>query len=98
VERLAPGEDAATALLGRRGFFTDANGCVKREAWRRVPFRDARYGEDRALGLDMLLAGYGKCYVPGAPVLHSHRYSPLQQLRRSFDEARGLHEVYGWPG
>ena len=98
VETLAPGEDATTALLGRRGFFTDANGCLGREAWRQVPFRDVGYAEDRALALDMMLAGYGKCYVPSASVLHSHRYSPLQQLRRSFDEARGLHEVYGWRG
>jgi hypothetical protein len=29
-------------------------------------------------------------------VVHSHDYSALGQLRRCFDEWRGLREVYGW--
>lgn len=98
VERLQADEreHARRLLLGRRGFFADANACIAREAWERVPFRDVAYAEDRALALDMMLAGYAKCYVPGAAVLHSHDYSPIEQLRRSFDESRGLHEVFGW--
>ncbi len=98
IERLLPEErsEVKALLLGRRGFFTDANACISREAWERVPFREIGYAEDRALALDMLLDGYAKCYVPGAAVLHSHDYAPREQLRRSFDEARALQEVYGW--
>jgi GT2 family glycosyltransferase len=98
VERLDERERAlpAIALMGRRGFFTDANACVARAAWERVPFRDVAYAEDRVLALDMMRAGYAKAYVPQAAVLHSHSYSTLQQLRRCFDEWRGLREVYGW--
>jgi hypothetical protein len=29
-------------------------------------------------------------------VTHSHEYSPAGWLRRSFDEARAINEVYGW--
>jgi hypothetical protein len=29
-------------------------------------------------------------------VLHSHDYTAFQELRRCFDEWRGLREVYGW--
>jgi GT2 family glycosyltransferase len=83
-------------LIGRRGFFTDANACIARGAWERVPFREVHYAEDRVLAIDMLRAGYAKAFVPDAAVLHSHRYSSREQLRRSFDEARGLREVYGW--
>ncbi|HLM85016.1 MAG TPA: glycosyltransferase family 2 protein [Solirubrobacteraceae bacterium] len=86
----------AVALVGRRGFFTDANACVARAAWEHVPFRDVAYAEDRALALDMLRAGYAKAYVPAAGVLHSHRYTTLEELRRGFDEWRGLQEIYGW--
>lgn len=98
LERLQPDERAAPAieLIGRRGFFTDANACVARAAWERVPFREVPYAEDRVLAIDMLRAGYAKAFVPGAAVLHSHDYSAAQQLRRSFDEWRGLREVYGW--
>ena len=48
------------------------------------------------LAHDMLRAGFAKVYVPDAAVIHSHEYSPLGWLRRSFDEARAMREVYGW--
>lgn len=97
VERLAAGERASAAsLVGRRGFFSDANACLDRQAWEQVPFRDVAYAEDRLLALDALRAGYGKAYVPAAAVVHSHDYGAVEQLRRSFDEARALREIYGW--
>ncbi len=98
VERLAARERSmpAMALMGRRGFFTDANACVARAAWERVPFRDVPYAEDRVLAIDMLRAGYAKVFIPQAAVIHSHDYTTGEQLRRCFDEWRGLREVYGW--
>lgn len=98
IDRLGPTERTmpATVLEGIRGFFTDANGCLARAAWEDVPFRAIPYAEDRALAMDMLRAGYAKVYVPGAPVIHSHDYSMIDWLRRSFDEARALRDVYGY--
>ena len=84
------------ALIGARGFYTDANACLSRAAWERVPFREVPYAEDRVLAIDMLRAGFAKAYVPDAGVLHSHDYTASQELRRCFDEWRGLLEVYGW--
>ena len=46
--------------------------------------------------MDMLRAGYAKVYVPDASVIHSHDYSLIGWLRRSFDEARALRDVYGY--
>jgi len=98
VERLRLQERSLPVvdLMGRRGFFTDANACVARAAWERVPFREVPYAEDRVLAIDMLRAGYAKAFVPAAAVLHSHDYTTLQEVRRCFDEWRGLLEVYGW--
>jgi rhamnosyltransferase len=98
VDRLSPAERslAARELLGRRGFFTDANGCVSRAAWEAVPFRAVSYAEDHLLAHDMLRAGYAKAYVPQAQVIHSHDYSAWDWLRRSFDEARAIRDVYGF--
>jgi rhamnosyltransferase len=81
----------------RRSFFTDANGCLARAAWERVPFRPVGYAEDQLLARDMLAAGYAKVYRPDAAVIHSHRYRPMDQFRRSFDEWRGLREVGAIP-
>ncbi|HEX3909330.1 MAG TPA: glycosyltransferase [Solirubrobacteraceae bacterium] len=98
LERLAPEQRGlpASAFLGGLGFFTDANACIARVVWERVPYRAVPYAEDRVLALDVLRAGYAKAFVPDAPVLHSHEYTALQELGRCFDEWRGLLEVYGW--
>lgn len=98
LELLAEDERSTPAieLVGRRGFFTDANAGIARAAWERTPFREVPYAEDRVLAIDMLRAGHAKAFVPGAAVIHSHSYTTGQQLRRCFDEWRGLREVYGW--
>jgi GT2 family glycosyltransferase len=98
VERVAEHERSLPVreLIGRRGFFTDANACIARAAWEEAPFREVPYAEDRVLAIDMLRAGYAKAYVPDAAVVHSHDYTAVEQLRRCFDEWRGLSEVYGW--
>jgi rhamnosyltransferase len=98
VDRLDSSERAlpARTLFGKRTYFTDANGCVRREAWERVPFPPVPYAEDHALALAMLRAGYAKAYVPAAGVFHSHDYTVVEELRRAFDDWRGLREVYGW--
>ena len=79
----------------RRGYFTDANGCVARRAWEQVPFRQVAYAEDQMLARDMLMGGWAKVYHPAAAVIHSHAYTPRRVLRRSFDESRALREVHG---
>jgi GT2 family glycosyltransferase len=99
VERLEEHERRtlpAAALIGPRGFFTDANACLSRALWQRTPFREVPYAEDRVLAIDALRAGAAKAFVPDAAVVHSHAYTPSQELRRCFDEWRGLLEVYGW--
>lgn len=98
IDRLGTAERRipARALLGRRGYFTDANGCITRAAWEQVRFREVPYAEDHALALDMMRAGYAKVFLPDAAVVHSHDYSAWQWLRRSFDEGRALREMYGF--
>jgi rhamnosyltransferase len=98
VDRLSAGERQipSRALLGRRGYFTDANGCVSRAAWEHVPFRDVTYAEDHLLAHDMLRAGFAKVFVPAAAVVHSHDYRLRDWVRRSFDEARALERIYDW--
>ena len=97
IDRLAPDErPVLIELIGPRGFCTDTNACLARGAWERAPFREVAYAEDRALAIDMLKAGYAKAYVPEAAVFHSHSYTLAQELKRCFDEWRGLLEVYGF--
>lgn len=98
IDVLQPGQESAPArsFRGHLGFFTDANGMVARRAWEKVPFRQVPYAEDHLLAQDMLRAGFAKVYAPDAVVIHSHEYSAGQWMRRSFDEARGVRDVYDW--
>jgi glycosyltransferase involved in cell wall biosynthesis len=92
-----PRVDRAAAVgPGPATFFSSANGCVARAAWRRVPFRPVPYAEDQQLAIDMLRAGYAKVFLPDAAVLHSHDYAPQDGFRRVFDEFRALRELYGF--
>lgn len=47
VQQLGENERSLPAieLVGRRGFFTDANACLARSAWERVPFREVPYAD-----------------------------------------------------
>ncbi len=98
VDRLGDGERdiPAIELLGRRAFFSDANGAVSRAHWLRVPFRPVAYAEDQQLAIDMLRAGHAKVFMPAAAVEHSHDYPPAALFARCFDEWRALREIYGW--
>jgi glycosyltransferase involved in cell wall biosynthesis len=97
VQRLDPSSAARTyrRLPGRLTFFTDANGCVARWAWERVPYREAPYAEDQLLAAEMIEAGFAKVFRPDAGVYHSHDYGLVTYFRRCFDEWRALREVYG---
>jgi rhamnosyltransferase len=76
-------------------FYTDANGCLLREAWEQVPYREVSYAEDHMIARDMLAAGWAKAYEPDAAVVHSHSYPPAELFGRLFDEFRALREVHG---
>ena len=99
VDRGLPGD----LRPGPATFYTDANGCVARAAWERVPFRPVTSAEDHVLAIDMMRAGYAKVFRPSAAVVHSHDPPPLRRFRHMFDEFRALREVYGhveeagWP-
>ena len=95
VDRLATGREAH-GLGPAEGYFTDANGCIRRSAWEQVRFPPVAYAEDHALAAAMLRGGWTKVYEPAAVVLHSHHYTPRQQMRRAFDDFRGLREVYDY--
>jgi rhamnosyltransferase len=94
LQRLEPGA-AAVRSPSLLTFFSDANGCLARATWERVPYRDVPYAEDQLLAVELLEAGYAKVFHPGAGVVHSHDYSTVTYFRRCFDEWRALREIYG---
>jgi glycosyltransferase involved in cell wall biosynthesis len=90
-----PRVDRGVSAFGDATFYTDANGCIRREAYQQVPYRHVSYAEDQMLAADMLAAGWAKAYEPDAAVIHSHSYPPVELFGRLFDEFRALREVHG---
>jgi glycosyltransferase involved in cell wall biosynthesis len=80
---------------GDPSFLSNVNACYARGCWEEIRFREVAYSEDQAFGAEMLEAGWGKVYHPGAAVLHAHDYGILEFMRRYFDEYRGLRESTG---
>ena len=91
----APRVDRGISAFGDATFYTDANGCILRDAYAQVPYRHVSYAEDQLLAADMLAAGWAKAYEPDAAVIHSHSYPPAELFGRLFDEFRALREVHG---
>lgn len=89
------GPDPVVQEPGDTTFLSNSNSCIARAAWQESPFRDIAYAEDQAFGADTMRAGWSKVYVPGAAALHSHDYAFPEQLKRWFDEYRGLNDSIG---
>lgn len=77
-------------------YFSDNNSCVRKTAWAHVPYPDVDYAEDQIWAKLIIEAGYGKAYADDARVYHSHNYSFMQTLQRSFDESRALNRHFGY--
>jgi rhamnosyltransferase len=68
--------------------FDNVASCVRRSVWRTHQFAATSIAEDLEWSRDVLLAGYGIAFVPGAVVTHSHDRS----ARYEFARTRLLHE------
>ena len=84
--RLKTAEDLPE--LGIKTFFcSDVCAMYRREAFEKLGgFPDrAIFNEDMVFARKAINAGYRIAYVAEARVIHSHNYTPIQQLRRNFD-------------
>lgn len=91
----APEGEPTIQRRGDEPFLSNVNTCYRRECWEQIRFRDINYAEDQAFGRDLLARGFAKVYHPQAAVYHAHDYSPIEFMRRYFDEYRGLRESAG---
>jgi rhamnosyltransferase len=79
------------SLQAAMSFYSDVNSATKRDFLLNViPYRDVRYAEDQAFGLDLIKAGYIKAYAPSGLVVHSNDLTLGEYMYRLFDELMGL--------
>ncbi|BAZ09909.1 glycosyl transferase family protein [Calothrix sp. NIES-4071] len=74
-------------------FFSNNNSCIRRSVWEKIPFQRVEMSEDQWWAKDIIENGYVKCYEPDALVYHSHTYTPLQWMKRQFDEYKAYKKI-----
>lgn len=77
-------------------YFSDNNACIRKSVWSECPYPDVEFAEDQLWAEQMLCRGYRKAYADQAQVYHSHDYSQWDNFRRSVDESKALHSMFGY--
>jgi len=76
-------------------WFSNTSSCIRKEVWKRYPFRKVEFAEDQDWAQRVLEAGYKTVYVPDSIVLHSHNYRPVKNFRRHFEHAKAMKQIFG---
>ncbi len=90
--------DGRPALQGGSDlvFLSNVNSAYRRDCWQELGgFAEVPYAEDQAFAQAMLDSSWRRAYQPAAAVRHAHDYTPVEFLRRYFDEYRGLRRTTG---
>ena len=77
-------------------YFSDNNALIRRSVWSEIPYPDVDFAEDQIWAQKIVEAGWAKAYAHDAPVYHSHDYTLLERLQRSFDEAYAFRRLFGY--
>ncbi len=77
-------------------FFSNNNALIRRTIWEKIPYPDVDFAEDQIWAQKIIEAGWFKAYASDAVVFHSHDYSIIERLLRSFDESHALHLLFGY--
>jgi rhamnosyltransferase len=77
-------------------FFSDNNALVRRSVWDVCPYPDVDFAEDQIWAQRIIEAGYKKAYAHEGTVFHSHDYSLVERLQRSFDESFAFEKLFGY--
>ncbi len=73
------------------------NAClIRRQVIEQTPFPEVWVGEDQAWARAVLEVGWRTRLVAASVVEHSHGYRAGENLRRHFDHARAMRDIFGW--
>ncbi len=88
--------DADIGLQQIYHFFSDNSSALRRSVWAEFPLPDVQFAEDQIWAKTIVEAGYKKAFAANSVVRHSHAFGPWDTLRRSFDESRAFHRLFGY--
>lgn len=77
-------------------FFSDNNALIRRSIWKDIPYPDVDFAEDQQWAKLIIEAGYKKAYAHDSVVYHSHQYTLVERMKRSFDESYAFKRYFGY--
>jgi rhamnosyltransferase len=77
-------------------FYSDNASTMRRSIWQKIPYDNVDFAEDQLWAKKIIELGYTKAYNSNAVVYHSHNYGFKELLKRSYDDYKGLHEIYDY--
>jgi rhamnosyltransferase len=75
-------------------FYSDNASAMRKSIWHKIPYDDVDFAEDQLWAKKIIELGYSKAYTSDAVVYHSHNYGFKEMMMRSFDDHKGLFEIY----
>jgi rhamnosyltransferase len=75
-------------------WFSNTSSCIRKDVWKKIPFRRLGFAEDQDWSKRALEAGFKTVYVPDSVVVHSHHYKPIKNFRRFFEHAQAMNELF----
>ena len=75
-------------------FYSDNSSAMRKSIWSEIPYDDVDFAEDQLWAKKIIELGYSKAYAANAVVYHSHNYSFKEMMKRSYDDHKGLYEIY----
>lgn len=77
-------------------FYSDNSSAMRKSIWKKIPYDDVNFAEDQLWAKKIIELGYSKAYTSEAVVYHSHNYSFKEMMMRSYDDHKGLFDIYGY--
>jgi len=77
-------------------FYSDNSSAMRKSIWEKIPYDDVNFAEDQLWAKKIIELGYSKAYTSKAVVYHSHNYSFKEMMMRSYDDHKGLFDIYGY--
>jgi GT2 family glycosyltransferase len=75
--------------------FDNVSSIIRKEAWDKIPFPHAPFGEDVEWAYRALCNGYKLIYEPKSVVQHSHQRSAQYTYKRTFVDHYRLNQLFG---
>lgn len=75
-------------------WFSNTSSSIRKEVWKKFPFREVDFAEDAVWADEVIQAGYKIIFEPSSAVIHSHDYNLIEQFRQNVDHQRAMYRLF----